>query len=235
MPRKKTETERFLARVEAMNPTPGKRPCLGDPETQGLYVRMTGTGCRAFYVLGKGPKDGKIKQRWCKLAPYTDEPKGISLADAREQAPLVLERIRAGQASATVAAPVTGELTLEQLAERFLKRQVNGKRRRGHETKWLLERYVMPWLGQHEVATLGRTIINTHLDKIEDRKLIIDGKRFGGGVIVDRVLSVLNTMLKWHESQTDNYTSPITKGMSRVSTKDIARSRMLSDVEIRAL
>ena len=114
-------------------------------------------------------------------------------------------------------------------------RQVNGKRRRAYETEYLLERYILPFLGQHEVANLGRTVINAHLDLIEDRELVVDGKKFGGTVITDRVLSVLSTMLKWHESQTDNYASPITRGMSRVNTKDIARSRILSDVEIRAL
>jgi integrase len=198
---------------------------------------MTGAGRRAFYVLGKGPKDGKTKQQWRKLAPYTDELNGISLVDAREQAPVLLEQIRSGQASTStpIPTPVTGELALEQLAENFLKRQVEGKHRRGHETKYILKRYLLPWLGQHEVATLGRTVINAHLDKIEDRELIIDGKQFGGVVIADRVLSILSSMLKWHESQVDDYQSPITRGMRRVKMKDIARSRILSDVEIRAL
>ena len=42
-------------------------------------------------------------------------------------------------------------------------------------------------------------------------------------------------MLKWHESQVDGYTSPITRGMRRLKIMDNARTRVLSDVEIRAL
>jgi integrase len=239
MPRKKTDTQKFLAKIESLKSTDGKRKLLGDPETEGLFLRQSPGGAKAFYVVAKGPaKDGTIKQQWRKLAPYEDQPNGITLAEARELAPAEIESIRAGAASGWARArPVAtpGELTLEQLAEKFLKRQVNGKRRRGYETEYLLERYILPFLGQHEVATLGRTVINAHLDKIEDRELIIGGKKFGGTVITDRVLSVLSTMLKWHESQVDGYQSPITRGMSRVNTKDIARSRILSDVEIRAL
>jgi integrase len=204
MPRKKTETERFLGRVAAMKPTPNARPWEGDPETEGLAVRMTDTGRRSFYVVGNGPdKNGKIGQRWRKLAPYTDEPNGITLAEARERAPILLAQIKAGQAStsAPIAVPAPGEPTLEHLAEKFLMRQVKGKHRRGHETEYILKRYLLP----------------------------------GGAVIADRVLSILSSMLKWHESQVDDYQSPITRGMRRVRMKDIARDRILSDAEIRAL
>ena len=154
---------------------------------------------------------------------------------ARESTPMELARIRAGAPRSSVL--TSGVLTLDALAERYWKAKVTGKLRKDKAKRLLLETYVLPFLGEHEVAKLGRTVINQHLDLIEHRDLVVDGKHLGGEVVVDRVLSALTTMLAWHEVQVDKdeYTSPIVRGMSRSSPTDRARDRIQSDDEILAL
>ena len=226
MPRKRS----FKKTCADLKPVGGKGKMLGDPETEGLYLRMKPSGRKSWAVVARNPEG---KQTWAKLADYDDRPGGLTLAAARDMVPMELARIRAGAPRARGAD--AGVLTLDLLADKFWKQRVTGKLREDEATRRLLSTYVLPFLGEHEVATLGRTAINQHLDLIEARELVVDGKRLGGEVVVDRVLSALSAMLKWHEVQVGEYTSPIIRGMARTSPAARARDRTLNDEELRAL
>jgi hypothetical protein len=48
-------------------------------------------------------------------------------------------------------------------------------------------------------------------------------------------LAVLRTVLHWHEKRSDTFRSPIIPGMARVKPSERARTRVLSDDELRAV
>ena len=64
------------------------------------------------------------------------------------------------------------------------------------------------------------------LDKVEDQS---------GARSSDYVLSVISGIANWYAKRHDDYLSPVIKGMKRHSTKDHARTRNLSDDEIRTV
>src|SRR4029077_13025063 len=54
-----------------------------------------------------------------------------------------------------------------------------------------------------------------------------------GPVMANRTLGIINTVMNFHASRSDDFRSPIVKGMSR--GKEQARSRILNDDELRAV
>jgi hypothetical protein len=63
------------------------------------------------------------------------------------------------------------------------------------------------------------------LDKVEKR----------GPVMAVRVLAFVRRVLNWHASRSDNFVSPIVKGMMWTKPRERARDRVLSPVEIKAI
>jgi hypothetical protein len=64
------------------------------------------------------------------------------------------------------------------------------------------------------------------LDGIEDT---------AGPAAADAALARLRRILNWHSTRTDGFNSPIVRGMNRTSMRETARSRILTDDEIRAI
>ena len=234
MPRRKTYAEK----IAALKPTRGKREILFDPETEGLCLRTSLAGAKALYVVAKA-RGGK--QRWYKLGNYvdTDRPGGITLTAARDLAPEIVRRIKDGLDP--VAKPEVEEepeeaFTFAKLAEKFMARCVTGKRRGADQSQYIIDTYLLPALGSREVTSITRSEINELLDRIEDRTVTgTNGKTYGGPVMADRTLAALSTMFAWHMTRTNTFVSPIVRGMRRTNPAERARSRTLSDDELRAL
>jgi integrase len=53
--------------------------------------------------------------------------------------------------------------------------------------------------------------------------------------MADRTLAYLRRAFHWQQGRDDNFLSPIIRGMARTSTKELARDRVLTDDEIRAI
>jgi integrase len=53
--------------------------------------------------------------------------------------------------------------------------------------------------------------------------------------MADHVLGVVRRIMNWHASRTDDFRSPIVRGMARTSNKDRARARVLTDDELRSV
>ena len=51
----------------------------------------------------------------------------------------------------------------------------------------------------------------------------------GGPVMAARTLAVIRKIMNWHATRSDDFRSPIVKGMGRVRIKERARSRVLDD------
>jgi integrase len=86
-----------------------------------------------------------------------------------------------------------------------------------------LERLVYPALGARQIDEIKRSDINKLLDKIEDES---------GAPTATLTLAYLRRVMNWHATRTDDFRSPIVRGMARgVTTK---RDRVLTDDELRA-
>jgi hypothetical protein len=53
--------------------------------------------------------------------------------------------------------------------------------------------------------------------------------------MADRALAYLRKALNWHAARSDDFNSPVVRGMSRTKAKERARDRTLTDEEIRDL
>jgi hypothetical protein len=77
-----------------------------------------------------------------------------------------------------------------------------------------------------EATKIRRSDIIRLLDKVADEN---------GLVMADRLLAFIRRVLNWHATRSDDFVSPIVRGMARTSSKERARQRILNDDEIRAI
>jgi integrase len=112
--------------------------------------------------------------------------------------------------------------TLRSVAENYLARE--GKKLRTVQARQAaLERLVYPTLGARQIDEIKRSEINKLLDRIEDER---------GPRMASLTLAYLRRLMNWHATRTDDFRSPIVRGMGRgVTTK---RDRVLTDDELRA-
>jgi integrase len=85
---------------------------------------------------------------------------------------------------------------------------------------------VYPELGAKQIRNIKRSDIVRLLDKIEDEN---------GATMADRTLAVVRKVMNWHVSRSDDFLSPIVRGMERVKPEERARERTLTDNELRAV
>src|ERR1700730_14292457 len=64
------------------------------------------------------------------------------------------------------------------------------------------------------------------LDEIEDAN---------GPVMADRTLAYLRKAFNWYAIRDDQFSAPVVRGMARIKPKERARTRVLSDDEIRTI
>ena len=98
--------------------------------------------------------------------------------------------------------------------------------RTGEYRKATLERLVLPQLGDRPISEVRRSEISRVLDGIVNEC---------GPVMADQTLAYLRRVFTWHEARSDDFRSPIVRGMSRTKPKERARERTLSDDEIRVI
>lgn len=120
-------------------------------------------------------------------------------------------------------AEAAAENTFQSICEEYFRR--DGKRLRSTDrSKADLERLVYPKLSARQIDTIVRSDLIRLLDKIEDKQ---------GPAMADRVLADVRKIMNWHAARSDDFRSPIARGMSRTKPKQRARNRILSDEEIR--
>jgi integrase len=114
---------------------------------------------------------------------------------------------------------------LRAVAEEFLRRESKKLRSidlwRSH-----LERLVFPKMGTRQIADIKRSDIVRLLDHIEDER---------GPVMAQSMLAILRRIMNWHASRSDEFRTPIVRGMSRIKPSERARDRVLTDDELRAV
>src|SRR5262249_11188449 len=86
-----------------------------------------------------------------------------------------------------------------------------------------LRRLVYPVIGDRPISEVRRSEIVRLLDRIEDGS----GQR-----TADATLSVLRRIFSQHALRSDDFNSPIVRGMTRQDRKAHRRTRTLTDVEL---
>lgn len=236
----------FARTVHNLKPDPVKRIAISDPDTRGLYVRVTPKGVKTYTIVAVGPAG---KQIWAAVGGVDE----ISLDEAREKAREGVRRIKAGLVPFPETKPAPAPRTFAAVRDEFLKRHVRregqGKpplrsAREIHRifcgaafAKWIVEgakgsapAAVSPYIpaswNARPFEEIRRIDVTELLDQVQDDS---------GSRQADAVLAQLSSLFNWHASRSDDYVSPIVRGMKRTKAKEQERKRVLSDDEIRLL
>ena len=212
---KRKLTEGFVARAEV---EPGKeRSVFWDETEPGFGLMVTSGGHRSFVVQYRA---GKVSRRLTLKG-------GLSVADARKEARAVRGAVAKGgdplQERRKEAAASAN--TLRAVAEEYFARE-GSRLRTIDERRAAFERLIFPKLGDRQIGEIKRSEIVRLLDRVEDQN---------GPVMADHALAYLRRLFSWHAGRSDEFRSPIVRGMARTKPSERARSRVLSDDEIRAV
>jgi integrase len=217
--------------IKNLKPGPVRRE-IPDPGCAGLYLIVQPSGHKSFAARFRF--QGKPK----KLSLGT-----IPLAAARKAATGALHDAKEGRdptaakQEAKVERRAVEANTFRFIVERYMT-LVAGMRRDGDKVTFggnirtapqqqrTLERAILPTLGHRPVVEIKRSEIVALLDRIEMES---------GPVAADRALALIRRILNWFATRADNFAPPVVRGMARTKTKERARSRILTDEEIRAI
>jgi integrase len=184
-----------------------------DPELRGHWIRIQPSGAKTFVTVARDP-DGK--QKWTTVGG-TD---AMTVEQAREQARVMLQRVRAGKPAFEPKADTFGAVV-----ENWRKRHVEANElRSASEINRLLNVHVLPDWRDREFTAIRRSDVTALLDEVEDGHSPRQA---------DAVLTVVRSVMFWYATRHDDYHPPIVKGMKR--QKAAKRARTLSDDELRAI
>lgn len=214
--------------VATIKPDPDKRLAISDPDTRGLYLRVTPSGHKSFCIVARDPNG---KQVWATIGDCDL----VTLKEARERAGEGVRRIRQGLVAFPKAEPEKPPETFKAVAEDFIVRHVKKQAlRSAGEVERIFKAYVYPeWEGR-AFSSIRRKDVAALLDKVEDGEAGESGD-LGGPVMADRTLAALSKLFNWYQARDDEFISPVVRGMRRTNAKDRSRDRVLSDDEIRTL
>ena len=185
----------------------------------GLFVVVQPSGAKSYALRFR------INGRTRKLTL----PGGLTLAAARKAAADALYEVEQGRDPALArqqqkqAQRLVDADTLAAVTAEFFRRESRGlrsaKRRRS-----VLDRLVIPTLGDRPIGDIKRSEIVRLLDRIEEAN---------GPVMATDTLAYLRRIMNWHATRSDDFRSPIIRGMRR--SPAASRERVLGDDEIRVI
>jgi integrase len=188
-----------------------------DTTQSGFGLMVTAAGHRSFVVQYRAERTSRRMH----LKP------GLSLSDARREAKAILGRVAKGgdPLGDKRKAAQASENSFRAVAESFLQRE-GSKLRSASERRKTFERLVYPKIGAAQIDAIRRSDIVKLLDGIEDKS---------GPRMAHVVLAYISRVFNWHAGRHDDFRSPLVRGMGRVNAQERARSRVLSDDELRAV
>jgi integrase len=142
----------------------------------------------------------------------------LSLAGARTRADEAKAVIAKGHVPSFAATE-----TLQYVCELYLARE-GDKLRNVKWRKGVLDRHVYPTLGARPIGEIRRSEIVRLLDRIEEGS---------GPAMATQTLALVRKVMNWHATRSDDFLSPVVRGMARTNRSERARERILTDDELR--
>jgi integrase len=203
--------------IRKTNPA-AKRQEIRDDGAPGLYLIVQPTGTKSF--AARYSRNGRVLKTT--IGPYP----AVTLADARRQALQIAAAVASGadpQRDKKAAANVPAERTVAAVADEFLKRHTDEKNgsRWAAETRRILERNILPAIGDTPVGSVGKPEIRDVLNAIADR---------GAPIAANRTLAVIKKLFRWALGQGYVDRDPCA-GISKPGD-ETKRARVLLDDEL---
>jgi integrase len=220
---------------------PAKMEILWDSECPGLGFRHYPSGKMTAQIMYRvrgdtSGKGGTSKARVLDIAPWSGGDAN-SLKAIRERARAALDLARAGKDPRAEEERAKDEddkarkriaaSTIDQLLDDYLRLDVEPRKlRSAAKIKANFDRLVRPRIGGLSRYTMRRAGVIRMLDEIAAEN---------GPQMADLALRHVRAAFNWYAVRDEEFRSPIVRGMSRVKPKEVARSRILDDQEIRDL
>jgi len=193
----------------------------GAKAPRGFGVRVTAAGARAF-VLNYRLRG---REHRFTIGAYPD----WSALKAVHEARSLRQRIDRGENPIEDRAPSPRTETVASIIDDFVVQHVRNKNqplRSADEYESAFNRLVKPRIGKLGIYEVRRSHVIKMLDEIEDAN---------GPVTADRTLAFVRKAFNWYAIRDDQFIAPVVRGMGRIKPKDRARTRVLSDEEIRII
>ncbi|HSR76461.1 MAG TPA: integrase arm-type DNA-binding domain-containing protein [Xanthobacteraceae bacterium] len=192
-------------------PAPGKdRLYVWDTELRGFGLMVTAAGRKSYVVQYRAGG----RSRRMTLSGV------LRIEDARKEARAILGSVaKGGDPVATKRA--AQENTFREIGERYLASRAARGLRSIAQRRSILERLIYPRLGTRPIEAIKRSEVAALLEQIGDQR----GPRMAG-----YAASVLQIVFHWFERQSDDFRSPVIRGMAPSGI--VARDRILTDAEL---
>ena len=193
----------------------------GAKAPRGFGVRVTANGTRAF-VLNYRLRG---REHRFTIGAWPDWSALKAVREARN----LRQRVDRGENPIEDRTPSPTTVTVASILDDFMARHVRNKNqplRSAGEYESAFNRLVKPRIGNLGIYEVRRSHVIKMLDEIEDAN---------GPVMADRTLAYVRKAFNWYATRDDQFNVPIVRGMARVKPKERARTRILSDDEIRIL
>jgi integrase len=206
--------------VRSIHAEPGKeRSVFWDETLRGFGLMVTSAGHRSYVCQYRAR--GQSRR-------YTiGDAAKIDLEAARRRARQIFGQVAHGadpMANKRKEAEA-GKTSLRAVCESYLARE-GTKIRTAELRRTTLERLVYPKLGARQIDDIRRLDVVHLLDEIEDAR---------GPAMADQVLAILRRVFNWFAIRSEEFRSPIVRGMNRRDPEARARERVLTDDELRAV
>jgi integrase len=227
-----------LTAIACRNMRPGKgRREIPDGGCRGLYFIVQSSGVKSWAARFRFQGATRKLTLGTFLDNGIQEPGGdpvigtpLSLASARELATKALRQAASGidpcaeKRQHRVDQIGIAEGTLQAIAAKYLKLD-GAKLRTVGQRKSDLE-LICKRLGVKPIGDIRRSMVTDCLDDIAENS---------GPVRADRCLAALKKLFNWHAERDDYFRTPLGRGGRHTKPKELARTRVLSDDELRKL
>lgn len=234
--------EKISEKVVAALPAPAKGNRLhyfsgaslqGKKAPSGFAVRVTSAGTKSFVwfhrvngkphleTLGRWDENSKGGNLTVLAAIVAADKRAKAVRD-RDEDPRP-ERTRRLEDGNKPEGETISSL-LDEFVDRYVKKEAG--LRSSHSIERTLDRLVKPAIGDIGIYDLRRSQVVKMLDTIADEN---------GPVMADRALAFVRKAFNWRATRDDDFHPPIVKGMAKTKPAQRARTRVLSDDEIRDL
>lgn len=195
----------------------------GAKAPRGFGVRITASGARAFILNYRL----RGREHRFTIGAWPDWSALKAVREARN----LRQRVDRGENPLADRTPVPAAKSVSDVIDEFMNRYVRSKEkplRSADQIQSAFDRLVKPNIGKIAVSELRRSHVAEMLDNVEDR---------AGPVQADRVRAYLRKALSWYAERDDEFNlhAAFVRVVPRANPKERARTRVLSDDEIRII